>query len=238
MPIINREEAKEGGFAQVRAALESFEGDVIPQDARGNKTEFGMWGGVLLDDEGKPRPPKEFLQIVCANVKPLSFTEDLSIDISEGWSFRVNCSDYKGSFWVDAFLASADECKVLIPDELIGKRVTFERFTLEASNSKYNSTNYIIKKVSAVETGAAAPAVVETILVAEEAVNIDLMAASLELAIGKTEQQFRSAAALHPSFINDPLLPLVKAGAITQTLVNDGKLKLVTEDNKQVYQRV
>ena len=248
-PITKREEAKEGGFAQIREALVSFEGDVIAQDARGNKTEFGMWGGKLIGEDGKPIPPKEYLQIVCANVVPLEVTEELSMDISEGWTFRVNCSDYKGSFWVDAFLLSADKNKVLIPEGLIGKRITFKRFTLEAREPKYNSTNYVIDKVSKAAIAAPkivakttpAPAAAPIEEVAAEAVEVssnDPMEIALELAVGKTEQQFRSAVALHPEFVNSPLLPLAKAGAITQTLVNDGKLKLVTQGNKQVYQKV
>jgi len=248
-PITNRSEAKEGGFAQVREALVSFEGDVVAQDARGNKTEFGMWGGKLIGEDGKPIPPKEYLQVVCANVVPLEVTEELSMDISEGWTFRVNCSDYKGSFWVDAFLASADKNKVIIPEELINKRVLFKKFTLEARDPKYNSTNYVIDKVSKAATAApkivakttAAPAAASIEEVTAEAVEVlsnDPMEIALELAVGKTEQQFRSAVALHPEFINSPLLPLAKAGAITRTLVNDGKLKLVIQGNKQVYQKV
>ena len=249
-PITNRSEAKEGGFAQVREALFSFEGDVVAQDARGNKTEFGMWGGKLLGDTGKPVPPKEYLQVVCANVVPLEVTEELSMDISEGWSFRVNCSKYKGSFWVDAFLASADKSKVVIPEGLIGKRITFKRFTLEARDPKYNSTNFIIEKVSKAATAApkiitkATVPVVQTKVeevpaeVIEEVSSGDPMEIALGLAVGKTEQQFRSAVALHPKFINSPLLSLAKAGAITQTLVNEGKLMLVMQGNKQVYQKV
>jgi hypothetical protein len=34
------------------------------------------------------------------------------------------------------------------------------------------------------------------------------------------------------------LLPLAKAGAITQALVNEGKLNRVKEGNKEVYHKV
>ena len=148
MPIVKSSEAKEGGFGQVREALVAFEADVVAQDARGSKTEFGKWGSV----EGKP--PREFLQIVTKNAKPTEVTEELSMDIAEGFSFRVNCSDYKGSFWVDMFLPSAEKLGILVPEGLIGKRLGFRRFTLEAKNKdgspnpQFNSTSYIIEKIA------------------------------------------------------------------------------------------
>ncbi len=264
MPITNRAEAKDGGFAQVREALVAFEGDVVEADAKGQKTEFSMWGAGTNPD-GTPKAPKEFFQIVCVNVVPTEVTEELSMDITEGWTFRENCSDYKGSFWVEAFLASADKNKVQIPDGIIGKRVLFKRFTLEAKdkngqpNPKFNSTNYIIEKIvskgastapkvvaktakPAAQTVAASPQVAieevaEEVPPAEPNAGADPMAVALELAIGKTEAQFRSAVALHPLFANSPLLPLAKAGAITATLVTEGKLKLATVNGKQIYQR-
>ena len=249
-PVTNREQAKEGGFAQVREALIAFEGDVVAKDARGNETGFAQWG-TQVGDDGKPRPPKEYLQIACVNVKVIESTEDLSMDISEGWTFRENCSDYKGSFWVDAFLLSADKNKVLIPDGLIGKRFLFRKFTLEAfdkngqPNTKFNSTNYIIEKVlgNAGTYVAPAPAqaaqtvVAQTVAAPQVTATVDPMTVALELAVGKTEAQFRTAVALNPVFAGSPLLPLAKAGAITQTLVNEGKLVLVTQGTKQIYQK-
>ena len=101
MPITKREEAKESGFAQVREAMLSFAGDVV-------SAEFGQWGGKLIDeDTGKPILPREFLEVSCVNVEVLEVTEELVMAIDE-WNFRVNCSDFKGSFWVEKFLESAD----------------------------------------------------------------------------------------------------------------------------------
>ncbi|MGW8177266.1 MAG: hypothetical protein ACWGQW_00495, partial [bacterium] len=117
-PITNRDEAKEGGFAQVREALVAFEMDIIAQDARGNVTGFDQYAGGIGRD-GQPLPPREYLQIVGTNVVATEVTEDLSMDISESWSIRIWCSDFKGSFWVESFLESSDRNQVLIPDGLV-----------------------------------------------------------------------------------------------------------------------
>ena len=246
-PVTKRSEAKEGGFAQVRAALTGFIGDVIAVNPRGETTGFDSWGTGTYPD-GSPKAAKEFFQIVCTNIEPKDFNEPLSMDISESWTFRVNCSDYKGSFWIDAFLKSADENKIQIPDGLIGKRVYFKQFTLEAFDKagnpapKFNATNFIIHQIIGEGTSEVAqtpatntPAAVPTPAVAstEEALVV-----ALNLAIGKTEQQFRSAASIHPSFVNSPVLGLIKTGVITQSLINDGKIKLVSDGTKQVYAAV
>jgi len=55
----------------------------------------------------------------------------------------------------------------------------------------------------------------------------DPMAVALKLALGKTEAQFRTAIAIDPQFANSPLLPMAKAGVISQALVNEGKLVIV-----------
>ena len=243
MPLTDRSQAKEGGFGQVREALQKFEATV-------SSAEFDMWGGKLVDDEGKPIAPREFLEITCTDVLPLEVTEDLSMDISELYSFRVNCSEFKGSFWVDKFLESADKLKLLVPDGLVGKRITFQKVTLEAKDPKYNSTSYVMVGVKA--AGAAkvvkvtAPAATVTVVtptpVATEPVEVTAEQAAVEtavvanpmdialaLAIGKTETQFRTAISLDPTFAGSPLLPLAKAGAITQALLNESKLVLVDE---------
>lgn len=251
MPLVRREDAKESGFAQVREAMTKFEGDVV-------RAEFGQWGGKLIDeDTGKPIPPREFLEIECVNVEVLEVTEELAMAIDE-WNFRVNCSDFKGSFWVEKFLESADRFKLLIPDDLVGKRITWVKVTLEAVDGKgvrkpkFDSTNYIIESVKAAPKAApkitpkvtpaaeAVEEVTEETAVAEEPATggaEDPMEVALELAVDKTETQFRSAISLHPQFVNSPLLPLAKAGAITQALVKDGKLVEVQEGNKTVYKR-
>lgn len=234
-PLTNRDEAKESGFAQVRAALQLFEGDVVT-------AEFGMWGGKLIDDDGKKIPPKEFLEIECINVKVLETSEELDFQ-PEDWNFRINCSDYKGSFWVEDFLASADVNKLLIPDDLIGKRIVFKKVTREAKDPKYNVTNLIIDRVmGSVGTQTNAPTTTTPEEVATETAapvvsTNDPMSVALELAVGKTETQFRSAISLHKDFIGSPLLPLAKAGAITAALVKEGKLVEVKEGNKTVYRK-
>ena len=127
-PITDRTQARESGFAQVRESLRSFEGDVV-------KAEFSNWPGGGMGTDGKPLPPKEYLEISCVNVKVLDVTEELAMPVDE-WNFRVNCSDFKGSFWVEEFLKAADEQNILIPEGLIGKRVTFTKKTLESFDSK------------------------------------------------------------------------------------------------------
>lgn len=242
-PIIHRSEAKESGFAQVREALQSFVGDVI-------SAEFGMWGGTLVDDTGKPIPPKEFLEISCVNVEILEISEELAFTPDE-WNFRVNCSDYKGSFWVEDFLASADKVKLLIPDDLVGKRIAWKKAIreYEIKGVKVAAINFIIDKVvGAATVTAPAPRLIpayrpsEVAPGVEEPVNVpveteDPMEIALGLAVGKTETQFRSAISLHPKFVSSPLLPLAKAGAITKSLVEQGKLVEVQEGNKTIYQK-
>jgi hypothetical protein len=236
MALTDRSQAKESGFAQVREALLSFEGDV-------DSAEFGQWGGTLIDDEGKPLPKKEFFEISCSNVNVLEVSEELSMPIEE-WNFRVNCSDYVGSFWVEKFLASADEQKVQIPDGLVNKRVTFKKETLKAFDRagnptpKFDSTNYIIAGVREKDSGGAVSAPVQEQTDAPaQAPTEDPMEALLDIAIDKTETQFRTAVGLDPRFAGSPLLSLAKTGAITQSLVNDGKLALVKSGNKEVYKR-
>ena len=228
MPVYRKEDAKTGGFQQVREALVAFEGDVV-------KVESGQWGGQLVDNEGKPVAPREFFEIETTNNVPLKVIEDLSMDIAERFSFRVNMSDYEGSFWVDEFLTSADKNKILLPDGLIGKRVTFKKITREALDRKgnptprFNVTNFIIDKV-AVKKAAIAKTVISPPSTPEKKKGIvedDPMALVCDLAVGKTEQQLRSAAGLHPKLIGSQILPLVKTGLATTALVADGKLILV-----------
>jgi hypothetical protein len=222
MPITDRNQAKEGGFAQVREALTKFKGRVT-------SAEFGMWGGELVDDQGKKKQPREFLEITTEDNVVLASTEELSMDITQNFSHRQNCSDYKGSFWVDMFLASADQFKVRIPDGLINKVVTFEKKTLEAvdkngkPNPKFNSTNFIIVGVE----DAKIATTTESAKVQTQQEAADWMSKAANLAVGKTEAQFRTSIALDPAFVNNPLLSLAKAGLLTQSLMADGKLVLV-----------
>lgn len=219
-PIVDRKQARESGFAQVREALLSFEGDVV-------SAEFSTWPGGGMGTDGKPLPTKDYLEISCVNVKVLEVSEELAMPVDE-WNFRVNCSDFKGSFWIEEFLKSADEQKVLIPDGLVGKRVTFTKKTLESVDSKgvrkpqFDSTNYVITGINGGNSVPAAPA-------------IDLMATAMTVAVGKTETQFRSAISLHKDFANSPMLQLAKTGALTKTLVDSGALVEAVEGNKTVY---
>lgn len=236
MPLTDRSQAKESGFAQVREALVKFKGRVT-------SAEFDLWGGEMVDAEtGKKLPPKEFLEIVTEDNEVLEVAEELSMDISQQWTFRTNCSDYKGSFWVEMFLASADKFKIRIPDGLINKVITFEKVTLEAFDGKgnrtpkYDATGMVIAGVE--EAPKTAPKIVKKADSAEEPAevvgeqpatqapqeSVDYMAKAAELAVGKTEAQFKTAIALDPAFINNPLLSLAKAGLLTQALINDGKL--------------
>ena len=244
MPITDRSKLRKGGFAQVREALQKFEGDVV-------RAEFGQWGGQLFDDEGRPRPPREFLEIDNVNVRVLEVTEELSMPIEE-WSFRINSSEAEGTIW-DKFLESADNAKLLIPDDLVGKRIVWQKVTIIGSEPRFTTSNYVIagvkapvkpapKIVAKVQTAKVQPAkalaeVEADTAEATEAESTDPMEVAAGIAMGKTEAQFRSAIALNPLFSNSPLLAMAKAGAITQALVNEGRLVIVTEGNKQIYKK-
>ena len=224
MPITKREDAKEGGFAQVREALQKFKG--LCTDA-----VFDMWGGQLVDDQGRPRQPREFLELSFTDVEVLEATEELAMDISEQWTIRENCSDYKGSFWVEMFLASADKFKILVPDGLKGKILTMEKQTLEAFDKdgnpkpEYNATNYVIVGVEEVGTKAAKTTAPKP--VATTPVQGDPMDIVETLAIGKTEAELTAALNASPELATHPMGALAKAGMITQALVNANRLALV-----------
>lgn len=209
MPITDRTQAKEGGFAQVREALLKFKGDVTD-------VQWGQWGGQLVGDDGKKRPARDFMEITTTNNEVLESTEPLSMDITEKFQIRINCSDFKGSFWIDMFLASADAHKVLIPDGLKKKRVTFEKQTLENENPKYNKTDYVIAGVEEIKEQAKP---------ANQAV--DPMAFIAQLAAGKTDAELQAAIDKAPELMGSQVLPLAKSGMLVQALIKEGKLKLV-----------
>jgi hypothetical protein len=243
MPIYKSDEAKTGGWQQVRTAMQRFEMDVVG-------TEDGQWGGTTLGEDGKPLPPKEYFEVHGNNMHVLNSTEPLEMDVEgKEFSFRVNTSESKNSFWVDNFLASADKNKILLPDGIVGKRVVWIKQSKEwdISGKKIAYTNYVIESVrdsvvtappiqQVVQTQTApAPTTPTSVTPPIVSVTEDPMQIALELAVGKTEAQFRSTVSMHPSFINSPLLPLAKAGAITSMLVSEGKLKLVSDGTKQFY---
>ena len=230
MPIYDRSQATKSGWAQVRAALVSFVGTVT-------KVEVGQWGGQLFDENGNPVAPREFLEITNENVEVLETSEELSMDIEgEPFTFRVNCSASDGSFWVDEFLASADKFKILLPDGLVGKRITWKKVTKKGRIPKFDSSNLVIAGIgeAAVKKKVAILAKVEIPTVSS---TDDPMELAAELAVGKTEAQFRSAIGLDQRFAGHQLLPLAKMGAVTDALVKEGRLVIVKEGNKMVYQR-
>ena len=228
MPLTDRTQAKDSGFAQVRAALVRFEGDVV-------SAEFDTWGGKLIDNDGKPIPPREFLEISCINVKVLETTEELSVPIDE-WSFRINCSMSNGSFWVDDFLLSTDNAAIIVPDGLVGKRIEWVKFLHVADKPQYNSTNFIVSKVLGeceVPEQAITPAPTPPAPPTPQPSAPSAIDSALNLAIGKTEEEFRVAIGNDPAFATNPLLPLAKSGAVTQSFVTDGKLILDSDGKYQ-----
>lgn len=235
-PVLNRNQAKDSGFAQVRDAILRIEGDV-------DSVTFDTWGGKLVDDDGKPVPPKEFCEVKLLNCKVLESSEELSMEIDgKDFSFRVNCSDFKGSFWVDLFLASADANKVIIPDGLLHKRVIFKKATLVAKKDpKFNKTAFIIEKVGEISkdgTAAPVPAATATSAPATAPAAFDPIALACDLADGKTEAMFRSTISLEPRMVGNPMLSLVKSGALTEALVKDGLLTTVKDGDKTIYRKV
>jgi hypothetical protein len=248
-------EAKVNGFAQVREALQAFEGDCV-------KAEWGEWP-VQTDDDGNPKPVREYLDLEFTNVVATEVTEDLTMDVTEKFSCRINASDYKNTFWVDYFLASADRLHLLIPDDLPGKRLALKKATWTNKKGTMSSVNFVLDRiigtveVATVAKVAVAPSaavvnpttVTNPVKVVSATPNVvapvtapvapasDPMEVALEVAIGKTEAQFRTAISLNPAFVGSPLLSMAKAGAITMALVKDGKLVEVKEGNKTVYKR-
>lgn len=215
MPITRREDAEEGGFAQVRKVLQKFKGLVTG-------VTFDMWGGQLIDEEGRKRQPREFLEIAFTGVEVLETSEELTMDISEQWTVRINCSDFKGSFWVEMFLASADKFKVLIPDGLKDKILTMEKQGLEADDPKYNASGWVIVGVEG--TGNPTPKSAQSTApqTGEASSPMDTVEA---LAIGKTEDELK--AAIPDTLKGDPMLPLAQAGLMTQALLNEKRIALV-----------
>jgi len=216
--LTDREKAKEGGFAQVREALLKFKGRVV-------KTDNAMWGGQLVDEKGNKRPPREYFEIETTDNEVLEAKEELTMDISEKFSIRINCSDSKGSFWVDMFLASADKFKVLIPGGIKDKIVTFEKQTLENKDPKFNKTDWVIAGVENAPAGAKP---------ASTAPQVDPLEIVYNLALGKTEAELQSAISMSPALTGLAAFPMAQSGMLTQALVKANRLKLV--DGK--YQKV
>lgn len=225
MPITDRSQLKESGFAQVRAALQRFEGTVV-------SAEFDKYP-PRRDDDGNPMPEKEYLEITCTGVEVLEVTEELSMDIEE-WNWRINCSEAKGTTW-DKFLESADNAKLQIPDELEGKRIVWAKVTIPGSVPMYDASNFIIESVKAapkatpkVSPKVPAPVQSQKTSPSEESPETgDLMEVALDIAVGRTEAMFRSKLTLDDRFHDDPLLPLAKSGLLTKSWIDEGKLVLV-----------
>jgi len=230
MPTYKRSELKEsGGFAQVRDALESFEGDVI-------KVEEGMWSPQTNPD-GTMRDAREFIEITSINNRVTKVNTELSMDITTSYKFRVNVAG-RNSFW-DDFLDACDKLHILLPQGLIG-HVVWSKHTHQAMSKgvhtpEFDATNFIPVAFGA-SPGVVAQPVVQVI--EPLAATTDPMELIMNLAIGKTDAQFKSAIGLDPVFVNSAYLPLAKSGAIMQTLLAQGKVKLVDDAaGKQVYSR-
>lgn len=219
MPLTDRTQAKEAGFAQVREVLQKFKGLVTD-------VQFGTWGGNLIDPKThKPVPPKEFMEVTSTGNVVLESTEPLSMDITEKYTFRVNCSDFKGSFWVEMFLASADAHKVLIPGGLKNKMITWEKATLENENPEYNKTDWVIAEVADAPAGNTTPA--------PSAAAPDPKALIADLAVGKTDAELQAAIDTAPGLMGSNVLPLAKSGMLTQALIKEGKLVLAGDGKYQ-----
>ncbi len=233
MPVFKKEDAKESGWGQTREVIQSFEGDV-------SKVELGAWA-PRANPDGTLQEPKEFMDITSINNRVLETTEEPSMDITASYSFRVNMSDYKGSFWVEKFLDACDKLHILLPDGLQGKHVTWKKMTHQAIHKGIHTPEFDATNFMPVAIGVSAivqqNAPVQQV-VPPPATTTDPMELMIALAIGRTDAQFKSAIGLDPAFVNSPYLPLAKSGAIMATLLAQGKVKLVTDVNgKQVYSR-
>ncbi len=235
MPTWKKEEARESGWAQTREVIQSFEGDV-------SKVELGIWA-PRANPDGSMQEPKEFIDITSINNRVLETLEEPSMDITASYNFRVNMSDFKGSFWVEKFLDACEKLHILLPDGLQGKHIVWKKMTQEAVRKQkggvttrvpeFDSTNFV-----PVVIGVSAQQNVPIQATVPAATVTDPMELIMNLAIGKTDAQFKSAIGLDPVFVNSPYLPLAKSGAIMQTLLAQGKVKLVAgADGKQVYSR-
>ena len=234
--VFRTSEAKSGGWQQVRDNLTKFECVVTG-------VVMDSWGGTALGDDGKPLPPKEYFEVKCSGLKPLVVSEPLEMDVEgQDFSFRINMSESKGSFWIDNFVASAEKNNVQLPDGLTGKLVIFTKDTKTfykkdgSVNTTFKpQTNYVIEKVTNISgmptAQVSAPALavvaqVATTVAPATQVEADPMVIATGIADGRTEAEFREVIAMHPNFMGTPLLAFAKAGALTQTLVNEGKIKL------------
>lgn len=212
-----REEAKNsGGFAQVRKALNIFEGTVL--DA-----QFGQW------DAGR-----EYIEITTGDNIPIEVTEDLDMDITSKYNFRINCSESPRSFYIADFLEACDKLKLIVPDDLIGKRIRWRKVRREASKPEFSTENFIPETVLGSDLLVQAPSLQPVATPQAEKAEFDPIQAMLSLAVGKTEKQFRTAVSLDPRFQGSPLLAMAKMGAVTETFIKEGKL--ILEDD--VYRKV
>jgi len=238
MALFDSKQATESGWAQVRDALQRFEGDVVG-------CKVGRWESTGFDPEtGKPFPAQEFFEVKNKNIKVLNVSEELSMNVEgQEFTFRTNCSTSKSSFWVDNFLGAADALKVMLPQGITGKRVIWKKETREANNPRFNKTGFVLEAVLGDATApledldAEPEAVIPPPPTNGELTSEEMTGIVLELAKGKTEAQLQSAASVHPKLVGSPLLNLVRTGAVTSMLVADGKLvKVAGDGGEEVYQ--
>lgn len=233
MPITRSDEAKEGGFTQVREALQSLEMDVVAAD-------YGDWG----DSQKYGKGPQEFLSLDGENVVVLESTEELSMDISQEYNLRINCSDYKGSFWVEHFIPSCEAHKLILPDSrigdpgnLIGKRLAFKKVAMEYQTKDGGGVknDYVVVGVKEIKKGTSK---VDAPAPTEASTEEELAGVVIDLADGKTAAQFKSAASLNTSLRGSPLLPMIQSGELVQGLIDDGLLVVEEVNGRTVYKKV
>ena len=96
-PITNKADAKKNGWAQTREAVTEFKGLVT-------SAGFDQWGGVLFDDNGNPKPPREFLEVKTTDNIVIAATEDPSMDITSEYNFRRTVRTLKAAGGSRTFL--------------------------------------------------------------------------------------------------------------------------------------
>ena len=196
--LTNRKDAKSSGLAGVRQAIEVIEGDVV------DETE-GVW------EKSQYGEGQTYVQIDMENCIVKEGLEPIEL-FDDRFSFRINTSDYKGSFWEEEFLKSCDDSKVLAND-LVGKRIRFKKVT---HTWEWRDGTIRTKR----------DFVIDTILVTDkkekEEVGDDYC---LRLATGRSVNAFKVACSADPLLRRSPeLLETIKTGIWLQSMIKAGKL--------------
>lgn len=207
-PVTRTQDAKETDFSAVRNALERFEATVL-------SVEPGKWMESRFKKE-----PQEYYDFTVQDVKVIKATSD--VVVPEPFNWRQNCATSKNSFWVSVFLTKFEELKppLVFPDDLIGKRVMFEKMfkSYERKGSEtMTSSGFVVVDVKPADK-------------APEVNPADLEALALRKLEGKTLVGFQMNASLDPLLSGTSLIIDIKSGAFTDKLLKEGKYTLV--DNK------